>query len=89
MFVCVHLFILLLTLTLFVQDGATALFIACQKSHDKVVSILVAAKANPDLQKNVSLYSDNIQMQLYMFHVCTRGRTVYMMCVSDNNRPFL
>ena len=24
-----------------------------------------------------------------MFHVCTRGQTVYMMCVSDNNRPFI
>ena len=55
MFVCVHLFILLLTLTLFVQDGATALFVARQNNHDNVVSILVAAKANLDLQTNVSL----------------------------------
>ena len=55
MFVCVHLFILLLTLTLFVQDGATALHVACFNNHDNVVSILVAAKANIDLQDNVSL----------------------------------
>ena len=58
MFVCVHLFFLLLTLTLFVQDGATALYVACQNNHDKAhkaVSILVAAKANLDLQSNVSL----------------------------------
>ena len=55
MFVCVHLFILLLTLTLFVQDGFTALYVACQNNHDKVVGILVAAKANVDLQTNVSL----------------------------------
>ena len=55
MFVCVHLFILLLILTLFVQDGATALHVACFNIHDKVVGILVAAKANLDLQTNVSL----------------------------------
>ena len=55
MFICVHLFILLLALTLFVQDGATALYVACQNNHDNVVGILVAAKANLDLQMNVSL----------------------------------
>ena len=56
MFVCVHLFILLLTLTLFVQDGATALHAACQEGHLRVAEYLINAKADLNLLTNVSTF---------------------------------
>ena len=54
MFVCVHLFSLLLTLTLFVQDGATALHVACQEGHLRVAECLLDAKSDLNLLSNVS-----------------------------------
>ena len=54
MFVCVHLLILLLTLTLFVQDGFAALHAACQKGHLRVADCLIDAKADLNLLTNVS-----------------------------------
>ena len=52
MFVCV--FILLLTLTLFVQNGFAALHVACQEGHLRVVEYLINAKADLNLLTNVS-----------------------------------
>ncbi len=37
-----------------VQDGYTALIIAAQKGHLKVVELLIAANANVNIQTNVS-----------------------------------
>ena len=54
MFVCVHLFILLLILTLFVQDGFAALHAACSEGHLRVVECLVNAKSDLNLLTNVS-----------------------------------
>ena len=54
MFVCVHLFILLLTLTLFVQDGFAALHSASQEGHLRVAEYLINAKADLNLLTNVS-----------------------------------
>ena len=54
MFVCFHILILLLTLTLIVQDGFTALHAACESGSDKVVELLIVANAILDLQSNVS-----------------------------------
>ena len=45
---------LLLILNLFLQSGFTALHTACQEGQNRVVEILVAAKANLDIQTNVS-----------------------------------
>ena len=56
-YVDVHLLILadlLLTLTLFVQDGFSALHAASQNGHDNAVEILIASKADPNLQSTVS-----------------------------------
>ena len=56
-YVGVRLLILadLLTLTLFVQDGSTALHIVSENGHNKVVVILIAAGANLDFKNKVSL----------------------------------
>ena len=55
MFVRFHILILLLTLTLIVQDGYTALHAACDHGHDQIVELLITAKAALDLKTNVSL----------------------------------
>ena len=39
---------------LLVQDGWTALHVACEKGHDEVVQTLMIAKADLNLQNNVS-----------------------------------
>ena len=39
---------------LLVQDGWTALLVTCQEGLDEVVQTLVSAKADPNLQNNVS-----------------------------------
>ena len=54
MFVCFHILILLLTWTLIVQHGFTALLAACEYGHDQVVELLIVANAILDLQSNVS-----------------------------------
>ena len=41
-------------LALFVQSAFTALHTACQEGQNRVVEVLVAAKANLDIQTNVS-----------------------------------
>ena len=38
-----------------IQDGATALYVAAQNGHLKVVEILIAAKCQVDIQDKVSL----------------------------------
>ena len=41
---------------LYVQDGWTALHVACEDGHDDTVKILMRAKADLNLQTNVSNY---------------------------------
>ena len=36
------------------QNGVTALYVACQEGRDEVVKILMRAKADLNLQTNVS-----------------------------------
>ncbi len=36
-----------------VQDGTTALFVAAQNGHLRVVEVLIAAKAQVDIQQKV------------------------------------
>ena len=45
---------LLCTVTITLQDGATALFIACQNGHVSTVQLLVDAGASLDVRTNVS-----------------------------------
>ena len=54
--------------TIHLQDGATALYIASVEGHVKTVKLLVEAGASLDVQKNVSWYqyiSDNISHLVY------------------------
>ena len=39
---------------IFVQDGATALYLASQNGHCEVVGMLLDAKADPNRRENVS-----------------------------------
>ncbi len=48
MLTCVHLLIFNS-----VQDGATALYVASQNGHLRVVEVLIAAKAQVDIQQKV------------------------------------
>ena len=45
---------ILLLITLTLQDGQTALYVASWNGHDEVVKILLKAKADLNLQRNVS-----------------------------------
>ena len=45
---------MLVLMTLTLQDGQTALFVASWNRHDEVVKILLRAKADLNLQRNVS-----------------------------------
>ena len=45
---------ILVLMTLPLQDGASALCVASQRGHDEVVKILLRAKADLNLQTNVS-----------------------------------
>ena len=42
-----------------VQDGTTALYIAAQNGHLRVVEVLIAAMAQVDIQQKVSLIAHN------------------------------
>ena len=66
MFVRVHLLILLLTLTLFVQDGFAALHSACQEGHLRVAECLIDAKAYLNLLTNVSTCYTVILAMIHM-----------------------
>ena len=70
MFVCVHLLILLVTLTLFVQDGFNALHVACQEGHLRVAECLIDAKANLNLLTNVSTCYKVILTMIHMSVLC-------------------
>ncbi len=39
----------------YVQDGTTALYVAAQNGHFRVVAFLIAAKARVDIQEEVRL----------------------------------
>ena len=39
---------------MYLQTGATALFVAAERGHLKVVEMLIAAKSQVDLQEEVS-----------------------------------
>ena len=45
-----------LYVTINLQSGATALFIASERGHNKIVQSLIAAGASLDVQLNVSCF---------------------------------
>ena len=49
---------ILVLMTLTLQDGQTALIVASHSGHDEVVKILLRAKANLNVQTNVSGCTD-------------------------------
>ena len=49
-----------------VQDGTTALFVAAQNGHLRVVEVLIAAKAQVDIQQKVRF---NTTLVLYFISI--------------------
>ena len=70
MFVCVHLLILLLTLTLVVQNGFAALHLVCQEGHLRVAECLIDAKADLNLLSEYKRYvvCVYVRVQLMLGH---------------------
>ena len=50
----------------YVQDGTTALFVAAQNGHLRVVEVLIAAKAQVDIQQKVRF---NTTLVLYFISI--------------------
>ena len=56
-----------------VQDGATALHVAAQNGHLRVIEVLIAAKAQVDVKDKVSipLLSSPHDCEYYFTYFCT------------------
>ena len=65
------MFVHLLTLSCIVQNGYTALIVAADKGHLRVVELLIASKAEVNIQANVSHMMVFVYLLAVWLSVCT------------------
>ena len=53
-----------MTMSVHLQDGAVALFIASQIGHSEIVQRLIEAGASLDVRRNVSYCSNRVQVSI-------------------------
>ena len=53
-----------MTVTVNLQNGATALFIASQEGHCSIVEQMIEAGASLDLQMNVRIYPNTLKISV-------------------------